>query len=54
MEGKVRAPIFQQDNAPAHTSRITTAYLDSTNLRLLEWPPQSPDLSPIENAWAIL
>lgn len=43
--------IFQQDNASAHVCRYTKAYLESLEILTLPWPPQSPDLSPIENIW---
>jgi transposase len=45
---------FQQDLAPCHTAKICKNYLASEKVNVLEWPGNSPDLSPIENIWAIL
>lgn len=46
--------IFQQDNAPIHTSRVARSWIESENVELLPWPPYSPDLNIIENVWAWL
>ncbi len=41
-----RPCVFQQDNAKPHTVAITTAWLRSRRVRVLNWPACSPDLSP--------
>ncbi len=48
-----RPCVFQQNNANPHTAAITTAWLCSRRVRVLNWPAYSPDLSPIENIWRI-
>ena len=42
------------DNDPKHTSKMALEYLKEKKLNVLEWPPYSPDLSPIEKIWGIL
>ena len=45
--------VFQQDGAPAHTSKTTQEYLDGATpdfIRKDEWPPQSPDCNPMDYA----
>ena len=43
--------IFQQDNAPIHTSYFMREWLDAFALLTLEWPPRSADLNPIVALW---
>jgi hypothetical protein len=45
---------FQQDNAPCHKADSVTQFLQEYNFQVMEWPPYSPDISPIENLWAIV
>jgi transposase len=42
---------FQQDGRSGHKTAETIALLKSWNVRLIFWPPFSPDLSPIEDIW---
>ncbi len=49
-----RPCVFQQDNAKPHTAAITTAWLCSRKVRVLNWPACSQDISPIENIWRII
>ncbi len=45
---------FQQDNARPHTAESTRNWLSENVPAQLEWPPNSADLSPIENVWPLL
>jgi transposase len=46
--------LFQQDNNLKHKVRITREWLLYNARGLLETPPQSPDINPIENLWSLL
>ena len=43
--------IFQQDNDPKHTSKMATNWFKTNRVKVLEWPPASPDMSIIEPVW---
>ena len=42
---------FQHDNARPHVARVYQDFLANNNIVPLDWPPYSPDLSPIEHLW---
>ena len=42
---------FMHDRAPAHKSKSVSKFLTEHNIKVLEWPGNSPDFNPIKNAW---
>jgi hypothetical protein len=42
---------FLHDNSPPFKSGIVQTWLYNKCVHVLEWPPNSPDLNPIENIW---
>ena len=46
--------IYQQDRSPIHTARRVNQWLVEQGVERLDWPSKGCDMSPIENAWAMV
>ncbi|KAK8086072.1 transposable element tc1 transposase [Apiospora phragmitis] len=43
--------VLMQDGAPAHSASDTILDLQERGIQIIQWPPYSPDLNPIEMCW---
>ncbi|GBL78764.1 Transposable element Tc1 transposase [Araneus ventricosus] len=48
--------IFQQDNAPCHKAQIVLEWFEehTDEFHLMCWPPNLPDLNPMEHIWDVM
>ena len=52
--GSTKNWVFMQDGASSHTAGSIRQILQQHRIKTLKWPPNSPDLNPIENMWAMV
>ena len=46
--------IYQHDAVAAHKAKLTETWFRDNHVQVLDWPPQSADLSIMETVWALL
>ena len=49
----IKLPIIMEDNASVH-KKICIPARETLGMMTLDWPPNSPDLNPIENIWSYM
>lgn len=52
--GDIGNIFFMHDNSPVHRATQVQEFIEENRIPMLNHPPMSPDLNPIENIWAIM
>ncbi|KAG9307507.1 hypothetical protein G9A89_017337 [Geosiphon pyriformis] len=52
--GDVFHELVWEDNTPIHILKVAYSFLISSNIELLLWLAQSPDITPIKNLWSYI
>lgn len=48
-EDTIGDPVFQQNNAKIHIPADTIDWLEENGIQVMKWPPNSPNINPIEH-----
>jgi len=43
-----------RDGAPCHRSKVVSEYLWTNQMKVLDWPRNSPNRKPTENLWSYM
>lgn len=46
--------VLQEDNATCHKSKYSEKWKQEHQIKCIDWPANSPDINPIENAWGLM